>query len=151
MTLTTLFAFALTLTLAVASPGPGVVSVVAASIGRGLAAGAATTLGIVIGDLVFFCFAIFGLALVAQAMGELFLIVKFAGAAYLIWLGVKLWRAPVAAIGVEVPPATKRGFVRDATSGLALTLGNPKTIAFYLGLMPIWLRSTSWRCATSPC
>ncbi|GIL39008.1 LysE family translocator [Roseiterribacter gracilis] len=136
MTLTTVLAFALTLTLAAASPGPGVVAIIAASIGRGFVAGAATTAGIVIGDLIFFCFAIFGLTLVAQAMGELFLIVKFAGAAYLIYLGVKLWRAPVVAISVDVPAATRRGIARDALAGLALTLGNPKTIAFYLGVLP---------------
>lgn len=136
MSSTALFAFALALTLAVASPGPGVVSVIASSIGRGFAVGAATTLGIVCGDLCFFAFAIFGLALVAQTMGELFLVVKFAGAAYLIYLGIKLWRAPVAAIGVDVPKPTRRSLGRDVLAGLGLTLGNPKTIAFYVGLMP---------------
>jgi threonine/homoserine/homoserine lactone efflux protein len=64
-------------------------------------------------------------------MGGLFLGVKLAGAFYLIWLGYRYWTAPVAqAWAGEVP--RKQGFI----SQLMLTLGNPKSLMFWLALMP---------------
>lgn len=129
--------FAIALSIAVATPGPGIFAVTSCAIGRGFREAVALTCGIVIGDLIFFL-----LAALAQAMGEFFLIVKFVGAAYLIWLGVKLWRARVEpATNADGRPASAapRGFRRNVVAGTALTLGNPKTIAFYAGLLPTFI------------
>ncbi len=132
--------FALALAIAVATPGPGIFAVTSCAIGRGFRDAVALTCGIVVGDLIFFLLAALGMAALAQAMGELFLFVKFAGAAYLIWLGVKLWRARVATVPDGAPViAPSRGFLRNALAGTALTLGNPKTIAFYAGLLPTFI------------
>lgn len=132
--------FALALSIAVATPGPGIFAVTSCAIGRGFREAVALTCGMVVGDLIFFLLAALGMSALAQAMGELFLFVKFAGAAYLIWLGVKLWRAHVETTpdGVRVS-AAPRGFGRNALAGVALTLGNPKTIAFYAGLLPTFV------------
>jgi threonine/homoserine/homoserine lactone efflux protein len=80
------------------------------------------------------------MAALAHSMGELFLFVKFAGAGYLIWLGVKLWRARAETTpeGRSLP-IRQHGFARTALAGTALTLGNPKTIAFYAGLLPTFI------------
>lgn len=129
--------FALALSIAVATPGPGIFAVTSCAIGRGFRDAVAMTCGVVVGDLIFFLLAALGMTALAHSMGDLFLFVKFAGAGYLIWLGVKLWRARVETTPEGQPrPAPRRGFGRNALAGVALTLGNPKTIAFYAGLLP---------------
>lgn len=132
--------FAFALSIAVATPGPGIFAVTSCAIGRGFREAVALTCGIVVGDLVFFLLAALGMTALARSMGELFLFVKFAGAGYLIWLGVKLWRARVELTADGQPlPNEQRGFAANAIAGVALTLGNPKTIAFYAGLLPTFI------------
>jgi threonine/homoserine/homoserine lactone efflux protein len=132
--------FTIALSVAVATPGPGIFAVTSCAIGRGFREAVALTCGVVIGDLIFFLLAALGMTALAHSMGELFLFVKFAGAGYLIWLGVKLWRARVATSADGKPlPAQRRGFARSVLGGVALTLGNPKSIAFYAGLLPTFI------------
>lgn len=132
--------FAIALSIAIATPGPGIFAVTSCAIGRGFRDAVALICGVVVGDLIFFLLAALGLAALAHSMGDLFLFVKFAGAGYLIWLGVKLWRAPVAATPEGGPlPTRRRGFGHNALAGVALTIGNPKTIAFYAGLLPTFV------------
>ena len=135
-----LLIFAIALSIAVATPGPGIFAVTSCAMGRGFRAAVALTCGIVIGDLIFFLLAALGMAALAHSMGELFLFVKFVGAGYLIWLGVKLWRAraETTSDGRSLP-IRQHGFARTALAGTALTLGNPKTIAFYAGLLPTFI------------
>src|SRR5712671_1678505 len=90
-----LLIFAAVYAVAVATPGPGIVTLVARTLGGGFWSAVPNTFGMAAGDLVLMTLSAFGLALVAQAMGDLFLIVKLAGAAYLIYLGYKYWTAPV--------------------------------------------------------
>jgi threonine/homoserine/homoserine lactone efflux protein len=146
MDVKSLLVFAVALAIAAGIPGPGVLAVVSCAIGRGLKAALAMTCGLVIGDLVYFTAAILGMAALAHGMGELFFIVKLAGAAYLIWLGVKLWRAkvdltPAAALEQNdtSPVRSQRSHLGNLLAGLGVTLGNPKTIAFYAGLLPTFI------------
>jgi threonine/homoserine/homoserine lactone efflux protein len=145
MDVKSLLIFAVALAIAAGIPGPGVLAVVSCAIGRGLKSALVMTCGLVIGDLIYFTAAILGMAALAHSMGELFFIVKLMGAAYLIWLGVKLWRAKIDLRPAEHTPNTalsaprRRGFLRTLLGGLGVTLGNPKTIAFYAGLMPTFI------------
>lgn len=135
-----LIAFAAALAVAVASPGPGVFAVVSCSIGRGLREALGLVCGIVVGDVVYFSCAVLGMAALARSMGELFFAVKIAGALYLAWLGFQLWRQRPAAIGAGAGPMPPgRGFLSSLLGGLAVTLGNPKAIAFYAGLLPTFI------------
>jgi threonine/homoserine/homoserine lactone efflux protein len=115
--------------LAIAMPGPGIVSIVARALGSGFRATIPATLGTLVGDLVIMTLSVLGLALIAQALGSLFLFVKLAGAFYLIYLGYRYWTAPVAD-GVQ--DGTSNGFLAQ----FALTLGNPKAITFFVALLP---------------
>jgi threonine/homoserine/homoserine lactone efflux protein len=138
MHLSVLAAFTAALAIAVALPGPGIFAVVSCALGRGLRAALALIAGIIIGDLIYFYLAVTGLAALARSMGEFFIIVKFAGAAYLVWLGLKLWREqPAAPSAAEMPPAP--GDRRNLIAGFLVTIGNPKTIAFYAGLLPTFI------------
>ena len=119
--------------VAIAVPGPGVIAIVARALGSGFRATFPATLGILMGDLTLMTLSAFGLALVAQAMGHLFLIVKIAGGLYLFYLAYKYWTAKVEDVGEVVPQSTGRGVL----AYLGLTLGNPKAIAFFVALLPV--------------
>ena len=141
MSIETIIALALASFVMMASPGPGTL----ATVGRGLAHGLGRTLsfilGIVAGDLVYLFLAIFGLAALANAYGEVFVIIRWAGAAYLIYLGVKAWRAP--AVPLESVSVEAARPVRDFMGGLSLTLGNPKVILFYTAFLPTFIDLTT--------
>ncbi len=140
MHLSVLAAFAVALAIAVAVPGPGIFAVVSCAIGRGFRESLALIGGMVIGDLIYFTLAVLGLAALAHTMGEFFIVVKLAGAGYLLWLGVKLWRSPPAAMAAtEGEIAPPRGFQRSLLGGLMVTIGNPKAIGFYAGLLPTFI------------
>ena len=74
-----------------AIPGPGVFATVSRSLASGFRPAVAVVSGIILGDIVYLLFAIFGLSFVAQALGEFFIYVKICGGIYLVWLGLKIW------------------------------------------------------------
>ncbi len=133
--LVSLLTFALAVALATASPGPTIAALLARVLSRGSAGMPAFCAGLVVGDMVWLGVAVFGLAVIAQAAQPVFAVVKYAGAAYLLWLAWRLWTAPatVAEATGALPPG--EGW-RLFAGGLALALGNPKTMIFYLSLAP---------------
>jgi threonine/homoserine/homoserine lactone efflux protein len=130
-----LLVFATALFIAAASPGPGIAAIVARVLGRGTQGALAFSAGVAIGDVVWLTVAIVGLAAIAQAFHGVFLIIKYAGAAYLLYLGYRLWTAPVAATAVEAR-TTGEHPLKLFLAGLAVTMGNPKVMIFYLALLP---------------
>lgn len=136
-----LFAYALALGLAAAIPGPGVAALVGQSMGNGLRAALFLLGGIALGDLVYLTVAIAGLSAVATAFSGIFLIVKILGGLYLCYLAVGLWKNRS---GLEEAGAAHRQSDHASfLSGFSLTLGNPKTIIFYLALLPTVLDLSS--------
>jgi len=135
MELAGLIVFATAYTLAVASPGPGVTALVARVLGRGLRGSPAYIAGFVAGDLVWFMVAALGLAAIAQSYATLFVIIKWLGVAYLLYLAWKMWTAPAAGVEVEAR-ADDASAAQLFVAGLTLTLGNPKVMAFFLALLP---------------
>jgi threonine/homoserine/homoserine lactone efflux protein len=132
-----LVTFAIALAIAAASPGPGMTALVARALAVGVAGTVPMLIGLILGDLVFLTAVAFGLAALARTFAGVFMAVKFAGALYLVWLAWKLWTAPSAAIEVEAAAGGRRRLDwRGVAAGLSLTLGNPKTIVFYLALLP---------------
>lgn len=140
MQVSTILAFATALAIAVAIPGPGIFAVVSCAISRGLRDTLGLIGGMIVGDLIYFLLAVLGMAALARSLGGVFLIVKLAGAAYLIWIGVSLWRQRAERIVLpEGGSAPARGTWRSIAAGMAVTLGNPKAIAFYAGLLPTFI------------
>jgi threonine/homoserine/homoserine lactone efflux protein len=140
MHLPVLMAFTIALAIAVALPGPGVFAVVSCAIARGFRAALAMVGGIALGDLICFCLAALGMAALARSIGEAFIAVKFAGAAYLIWLGLKLWRErPPAAAPEGRTEQGGPGARQSFAAGFLVTAGNPKAMAFYAGLLPTFV------------
>src|SRR6266852_7172838 len=108
MELAALLVFAGTLVVAAASPGPTIAALVARAIGRGLDGAAAFTAGLVLGELVWLAAAILGLAVVGQTFHEVFLVIKYAGAAYLLYLAYRMWTAKGAPDGVAADARRER-------------------------------------------
>lgn len=134
MTLAGFLTYALALGVAAAIPGPGVVALVARALGAGFGAAMAFSLGLILGDLTYLAAAIFGLSVIAEALGAVFVVVRYGAALYLAYLAFRLWRAAGAAARVEAESRDRpwTSFV----AGLTITLGNPKTIVFYLAILP---------------
>ncbi|BCS88399.1 LysE family translocator [Pseudodesulfovibrio sediminis] len=135
MTLESGIALALATFIFALIPGPGISAVVAQSLARGFKAGAAFSCGLASGDVIYLLTALFGMGWVASQIGSYFVILKWAGAAYLIYLGVKCWLAkpPVQQAGdCQAPARAGRSYL----AGFCVTLGNPKAIAFYCGFLP---------------
>jgi threonine/homoserine/homoserine lactone efflux protein len=135
MDLTALAVFATALFLAAASPGPGIAAIVARVLGRGTGGAFAFTAGVAIGDVVWLTFAVAGLAVLAQTFHGVFLVVKWAGIAYLLYLAFKMWTAPVEAREIEATTTREKPWTLFL-AGLAVTMGNPKVMVFYLALLP---------------
>jgi threonine/homoserine/homoserine lactone efflux protein len=117
--------------IAVAIPGPGILAIVSRALGSGLRNTLPAILGNTLGDLILMTLSAFGLAVVAREMGGLFYAVKLTGAAYLLYLGYRYWTAPVTQAPIT-PSKAHQGFLAQ----LLLTLGNPKSLVFFLALMP---------------
>jgi threonine/homoserine/homoserine lactone efflux protein len=136
-----LLVFATALFIAAASPGPGIAAIVARVLGRGTRGAVAFSTGLAIGDVVWLTFAIVGLAALAQAFNGIFLAIKWAGAAYLLYIAYKLWTAPATAREVQADATTEHP-AKLFLGGLAVTMGNPKVMVFYLALVPTILDLT---------
>lgn len=135
MTLAGFITYAGALAIAAAIPGPGVTALVARALGSGFRSSLFMALGLVIGDLIFLTAVVLGLALVAQTFGTVFLIVKWLGVAYLCWLAWQFWTSGISPATVEASKGSGR-VLASMLAGLTVTLGNPKTMIFYLALTP---------------
>jgi threonine/homoserine/homoserine lactone efflux protein len=127
--------FSLAYVLAVAIPGPGVAAIIARSLGHGLRGAPAFIAGFLAGDLIWFTCAATGLAMLAQSAYTVFVVVKYAGVAYLLYLAYRLWTAPAQVMDASARVVRERP-LQLFLGSVALTLGNPKTMIFFLAVLP---------------
>jgi threonine/homoserine/homoserine lactone efflux protein len=130
-----LLTFCAVYALAVATPGPGIAAIIARALAHGSKGAPAFIAGFVAGDLVWFTIAATGLAALAKTAAMLFVVIKWAGVAYLLYLAWKLWRAPAERVEVRDDDGRQHGW-RAFVASLMLTLANPKAILFFLALLP---------------
>lgn len=128
--------FSTTFLISAATPGPDVVVVVSKALaGKRASQCLPLILGILAGKLVLLTTALLGLSALATALGSFFVGIKFAGAAYLAYLGMRLWRRPPRD-EFEVLDVRPSGATKEVGLGLAMSLGNPVAILFYAALLP---------------
>lgn len=144
MELSVLLVFAGALILAAGSPGPSIAALMAQVLARGARSVLPFLAAMWVGEAMWLSFAVFGLALIAETLHGLFVVVKYAGVAYLGYLAWKMWSAPTEAPSLPVTSGDRPW--RMFAAGLAVTLGNPKIMMFYLALLPaiVDLASVSW-------
>ena len=144
MTLYGFMGFCAVYLLAVATPGPGVAAVLTRSLAHGMRGAPAFIAGFLLGDLLWFAGASAGLAALAQTAQTVFLLVRYAGAAYLLYLAYRLWTAaprPLETVDVHASQKPLRLFL----GSLTLTLGNPKPMIFFVALLPAVVQLQTFR------
>lgn len=130
----TLLTFTIAYAIVVLVPGPGVAAIVARALGGGFRGAVPMVIGILLGDLVYLAFAVFGLAAIATYFSAIFTVIRYLSAAYLLYIAWKFWSAQPGS--EQVGPRAESHWTKTLLAGLSLTLGNPKTIVFYLALLP---------------
>ncbi|MBN3752930.1 LysE family translocator [Paraburkholderia sp. Tr-20389] len=134
MTLAQWLPFAIASAILVAIPGPTVLLVISYALGHGRRYALVTTAGVALGDLTSMTASMLGLGVILAASATLFTALKWVGAVYLIYLGIKLWRAPVSAD--DAPPAGETRPSRIFAHAYAVTALNPKSIVFFVAFVP---------------
>ncbi|MEM7270425.1 MAG: LysE family translocator [Pseudomonadota bacterium] len=131
-------AFALASTILLIIPGPTILLVVSYALGAGRATAVWTVIGVFFGDLVAMTLSVIGLGAILAASATAFFVLKVTGGLYLIWLGWKLWTAPMTAEKIEGRSATTSG-PKMAFHAFAVTVTNPKGIVFFIAFVPQFL------------
>jgi homoserine/homoserine lactone efflux protein len=124
-------AFLLITAVLVITPGPIVTLVIATGAREGMRAALTTVVGTTLGNAVLLAAIAFGLSWVVRNAATLFEILRWVGAAYLIWLGIQAWRHAGETGAASLPC----GHVH-VWRGFAVALSNPKTIAFFTAFLP---------------
>ncbi len=122
------------------TPGPGVFAMLAKAMTEGPRRCFMLALGMAISDILYLLLACLGLATIAEHWSGLFTLIRWAGAAYLIYLGYKLFTA----LPADTTSATsqRRGAMREFIQGFLISASNPKVILFYIAFLPTFMDLT---------
>jgi threonine/homoserine/homoserine lactone efflux protein len=134
MTLAQWLPFAIASAILVAIPGPTVLLVISYALGHGRRYALVTTAGVALGDLTSMTASMLGLGVLLAASASLFTVLKWIGAIYLIYLGLKLWRAP--ATHGDTPASAETRALRIFGHAYAVTALNPKSLVFFVAFVP---------------
>lgn len=124
------------------TPGPGVFAILARAMVDGARSCFTLALGMTISDIIYLVLACFGLAAIAEHWGELFTVIKWCGAAYLCYLGWKLWTSPIASEDDESDIKPTIGHSMSFLQGFLISASNPKVILFYIAFLPTFMDLT---------
>ncbi len=128
-------AYCLAVVVLLVLPGPVVTLVVAHSLSHGSRRGLATVAGATLGNAILLVASAVGLIAFFALLSEIFDVVRWVGAAYLIWLGVKAWRAS-GGPELEIAPTAERSSRAVFLQGFLVAVTNPKAIVFYIAFLP---------------
>jgi threonine/homoserine/homoserine lactone efflux protein len=131
-------AFVAASAILLAIPGPTVLLVISYALGHGRRSALGTVVGVALGDFTAMTASMVGLGALLSASADVFTVLKWIGAAYLIYLGIKLWRAPVAEPGAEIAESETRSG-RIFLHAYAVTALNPKSLVFFVAFLPQFL------------
>lgn len=130
-------AFAAAAAVVIAIPGPTTLMVTGHAMSSGTRVALASLLGVALGDFTAIACSVLGLGAILAASAEAFTVLKWAGALYLVYLGIKLWRAPAVPLGAVGPGQVARRSMRRAIAeSFSVTLLNPKGLLFFAAFLP---------------
>jgi threonine/homoserine/homoserine lactone efflux protein len=137
-------AFAAASAVLLAIPGPTILLVISYSLGHGKKTARATVGGVALGDFTAMTASMLGLGALLAASATLFTVLKWVGATYLIYLGIKLWRAPVSAEDGDQGnmPKKNENPLRIFVHTYVVTALNPKSIIFFVAFLPQFLNTS---------
>jgi threonine/homoserine/homoserine lactone efflux protein len=133
----TWLAFSAASALLMIIPGPTILLVISYALGQGWRAALPMAIGVALGDFTAMTLSMLGLGALLATSATIFTILKWAGAAYMIWLGVKLWRAG-GALNAN-PRSDGTSMVRMLGHAWLVTALNPKSIIFFVAFLPQFL------------
>lgn len=136
MTLQTWWLFVTALFLIAATPGPNMLHVMVQSIHHGTRRSVVSMAGLMTANLTYLFASALGLGALLKASPMLFEVLRYAGVAYLVWLGIKAWRAPVGAGDPQAAKPALPSLRAMYVTGLGTGLANPKLIVFSTALFP---------------
>lgn len=123
------------------TPGPGVFALLSRALVSGARACVFLAFGMAISDMIYLMLACYGLAAIAHNWSEVFTVIRYAGAAYLIYLGISMWRAPVAGeVDGQIQPTSSHA--KSFVQGFLISASNPKVIVFYIAFLPTFMDLT---------
>jgi threonine/homoserine/homoserine lactone efflux protein len=127
-----------------AIPGPTVLLIISYALGHGKKTASATVAGVALGDFTAMTASMLGLGALLAASAALFTLLKWIGAAYLVYLGIKLWRAPVGSgeVSAEANGNAAHRPLRIFLHTYVVTALNPKSIIFFVAFLPQFLDMT---------
>lgn len=129
-----IFIFAIT-------PGPGIFALLARGMSSGFKSCIPLAAGMTLGDLLYLTLAFFGLAALAEHWNEVFTVIRLVGAAYLLWLGWKMWTTPISLTAIT-EDKSRIGFIKSFLQGFLISSSNPKVILFYIAFLPSFIDLT---------
>ncbi len=142
MTLESALTFLLAIFIFGITPGPGVFALLARAMVSGARSCISLSLGMIVSDIIYLILACLGLATIAEHWSEVFTIIRLAGAAYLLYLGYKLFMAkPIVNSDGGQKPQTE-GAVASFIQGFLISASNPKVILFYIAFLPTFMDLT---------
>jgi len=126
------------------TPGPGIFALLGKALTTGVKDCVPLSLGMTISDIVYLILATFGLAAIAENYSGLFLAIRLLGAAYLIYLGYKMWTAEVTTdFKQTTDKSISRSWVSGFIQGFLISASNPKVILFYIAFLPTFIDLTA--------
>jgi threonine/homoserine/homoserine lactone efflux protein len=137
MSIETWLAFVAASAVLLVIPGPTILLVVSYALGRGWKVAAPVATGVALGDLTAMTLSMLGVGALLASSATLFTLLKWAGAAYLVWLGIKLWRAGGSLDARARTDATPP--LRMLAHAWIVTTLNPKSIVFFVAFLPQFL------------
>ena len=145
---TSLLIFVSTAALLLAIPGPAVLYIVGRSIGQGRNAGLVSALGIGVGTLIHTAAAAVGLSALLVSSATAFSVVKYLGAAYLVYLGIQRLRSKESLAAASDTSAQQATLARVFTQGIVVNVLNPKTALFFFAFLPQFIDPARGHVAT---
>ena len=134
-------AYSAALFIAAAIPGPGIAAVVGRALGTNTTATMPFILGLALGDITFLTIAIVGLSFIAKTFAGIFFIVKIIGGLYLLYIAWTFWNEKINTQNIETK--SRQSLLITLLGGFGVTMGNPKTIIFYMAIVPNVIDLTS--------
>jgi threonine/homoserine/homoserine lactone efflux protein len=131
-----LAAFAIASLVLIVIPGPGVLFVVGRALAHGRRTAMASVAGHAVGNWVVAVCVALGVGVIVQRSETVFTVIRLAGAAYLIWLGIQAFRHRDSLAGVLAAAAVPHGGVRAAREGFVVGITNPKAVILFAAVLP---------------
>lgn len=142
MSIDSLIAFICALLIWVIIPGPAILAIIAESLTSGFRSSLNLIIGILLGDVFYIVLVLVGMTAIGKVLGEFFILIRYAGAVYLIYLGLNLWFKNNNLINSKSKNKIQFRY-KNFLTGFSITLGNPKAVLFHLGFLPTFFDLSS--------